>query len=366
MARNILFHRRGLLRQCGSLSAALLAAPAALGAPPPKVDDGATRLRRRALALHKKHVVFVIHDHNPIEPDVPRMSAGGVAGKLFNLGVDVDIEAGISASATRRTGWSKKILAALDDVDRLLANHQQRVTLVRTAEEIEGAKRAGKIAIMLGVEGGKLLEGNLELLKTFYDRGLRELQLRWAVPNQIVEDENLTYFGRQVVKECNRLGIIISLTHIPTPAFYDVIALTHKPPIVCHGVATVPGSGMSDLTDRKLKALVAHRGVVGIHFYTTYLGPQPTVQRVVQQVDYLANLVGIETIALGVDFFPTTGAWEKFQRDQGATNIQWAIPHIGEIAQVTEALLARNYPEPDIAKILGGNFLRVCREVFGK
>jgi len=365
MVGNLSFHRRDFLHQWGSLCGAVLAAPTAFGAPPPRGDNAVPQLRRRALALHKKHVVFVIHDHNPIEPDLPRMVAGGVAGKLFNLGIDVDVESGISASAPEREGWSKKTLAALDDVDTVLANHRQHMLIAGSADDILRAKQEGKIAIMLGVEGGKLLEGNLDLLKTFYDRGLRELQLRWAVPNQIVEDQNLTYFGRQVVKECNRLGIIISLTHIPTPAFFDVMALTLKPPIVCHGVASLPRNAINDLTDRKLKALAAHRGVVGIHFYTTYLGPQPNVERVVEQVDFMTNLVGIDTVALGVDFFPTTGAWAKFQRDQGTTNIQWAIPHIGEIARVTEALLARNYPEPDIAKILGGNFLRVCREVFG-
>ena len=343
-----------------------MAVPAAFGAPPEKTENKQTPLLQRALALHEEHVVFVIHDHNPIPPDLPRMLDGGVTGKLLNVGIDVDIELGIEASAVKREGWSKKCLVALDEIDQVLTSNRHHLVLARSAEDILRAKQQGKIAIMLGVEGGKLLEGKLKLLKIFYDRGLRELQLRWAVPNQIVEDQNLTYFGRQVVKECNQLGIIISLTHIPTPAFFDVISLTQRPPIVCHGVATVPNTAMRDLTDRKLKALATHRGVVGIHFYSSYLGAQPSVENVVQQVDYMVDLVGIETIALGVDFFPTTGAWAKFQRDQGTTDIQWAITHIGEIAQVTEALLARNYPEPDIAKILGGNFLRVCREVFGK
>ena len=357
--------RRALLQYGGALCGTAIVVPDAWCAPPVGVDDARQSLRERALQLHQKHVVFVIHDHNPIQPDLPRMLAGGVAGKLFNLGIDVDIEEGIAASASRRKGWSKKCFTALEDVEEILANNQQSLILARSADDILSAKGEGKVAVMLGVEGGKILEGKLELLQTFYDRGLRELQLRWAVPNQIVEDRSLTYFGRQVVKECNRLGIIISLTHIPDPAFFEVIALTRKPPIVCHGAATIPNTTMRDLTDRKLRALAALRGVVGIHFYSTYLGNQPSTEQVVQQIDYLANLVGIETVALGVDFFPTTGAWEKFQRDQGATNIQWAIPHIGEVAQVTEALLARNYPEPDIARILGGNFLRVCREVFG-
>ena len=138
------------------------------------------------------------------------------------------------------------------------------------------------------------------------------------------------------------------------------------PAIVCHGVATIAGRGFGDLSDGKVKALAAHRGVLGIHFYTTYLGPKPTIARVVEQVDHLANLVGIDTVSLGVDFFPSEGLWARLQHDQGTTDIAWAIPHIGEVVQLTEALLDRNYPETDIQKVLGGNFLRVCREVFGK
>ncbi len=120
----------------------------------------------------------------------------------------------------------------------------QHVLLATTAADLVRAEREGKVAILLGVEGGKLLEGRLDALKTFHDRGLRELQLRWAVPNQIVESSALTGFGRQVVRECNRLGIIISLTHCPTTAFFEVAEISDKPVIVCHSVANrTPGFG---------------------------------------------------------------------------------------------------------------------------
>ena len=106
--------------------------------------------------------------------------------------------------------------------------------------------------------------------------------------------------------------------------------------------------------------------MIGIHFYTSYLGSQPNIERVVEQIDYIANLVGIETIALGIDFFPTEGAWGEFQRSQGTKEVAWAIPDISHVYEVTEALTMRNYPDDDIKKILGGNFLRVCKDVFGK
>ena len=330
----------------------------------PPVDDEAASLRQRAMQLHRENVVWVIHDHRPIAPDIPLMLAGGVTGKIYNLGIDIDVEQGIAASAARREGWARQTMAALDQADGDIQADPQRVLLARSVDDILRAKREGKVAIMYGVEGGKLLEGKLELLKTFYDRGLRELQLRWAVPNQIVEEEDLTPFGRQVVRECERLGIIISLTHIPEPAFFQVVEMARKPPIVCHGTASIADWEQRDLTDRRLKALAALDGVLGIHFYRTYLGPEPSIDRVVEQVDHIANLVGIDTVGLGIDLFPTHGPWKQMQLDQNTPEIVWAISHIGEVVQVTEALLARNFPEEDIIKVLGGNFLRVAKEVF--
>jgi membrane dipeptidase len=105
--------------------------------------------------------------------------------------------------------------------------------------------------------------------------------------------------------------------------------------------------------------------VVGVHFYSSYLGRIPTVRQVADQVDSIAQVAGIETVALGCDFFPTEGAWGDFQRAQGAKEIAWAVPDIGQLIRVTEALLARRYAEDDVRKVLGGNFLRVCQDVFG-
>ena len=328
--------------------------------------DRAAALRQRALQLHREHVVWVMHDHRPIAPDVPLMLKGSVTGKIYNLGLDIDVEQGIAASAARREGWARRTMATLEEAEGAIRADPQHVLLARSVEDILRAKRQGKVAILFGVEGGKLLEGRLELLQTFYDRGLRELQLCWAVPNQIVEEQNLTAFGRQVVRECDRLGIIVSLTHISTPAFFEVLEMTRKPPIVCHGIASIPGWQAADLTDRKLKALASRKGLLGIHFYRSYLGSRPSVERVVEQVDHIANLVGIDTVGLGIDFFPTHGPWRKMQLDQNTREITWAIPHIGEVVRVTEALLARNFPEDDIIKVLGGNFLRVCKAVFGR
>lgn len=352
------------------LAGSLALGSAALSSRPAGGDDKPDRAaaqREHAHKLHRESVVIVVHDHNPIEPDLEKMLAGGVTAKVFQIGVDVDINGDFLASAPVRNNWSRRALATLDEVDRIAARNSDKLLLARTAADIVRAKRSGKVAIMLGVEGAKLLDGDVRTLDMFYKRGLRELQLRWGVPNQIVEKEDLTDFGRQVVQACNQLGIIISLTHIPAPAYAQVLELTKKPPIICHGAASRrPEDGPDMRGDRQLRALRDKGGVLSIHFYAAYLGSRPNVERVVDQVDYIAQVAGIDTVALGVDMFPTTGNWADFQRAQRSTQeIAWAIPDLSQFMDVTEALVMRGYSDGDVKKVLGENFLRVCRANFG-
>lgn len=309
----------------------------------------------KADELHRKSTVIVVHDHRPIAADVPLMLAGGVTAKVYQLGVDVEI--GREFRNSGRDGWARRTRTALNDAVQTIRNDPKRVVLALTADDIERAKRDGKVAIMLGVEGGKLLEGDLEQLREFHRLGLRELQLRWAVPNQIVEQDTLTDFGMAVVKECQRLGIIVDLTHIPEKAFFQTIELATKPLIVSHG------TGRGDLGEKRLKALADRHGVVGIHFYSSYLGRRPSVLQVLDHIDFVARTVGTDTIALGVDFFPTEGKWREFQEAQGTKDIAWAIPDMSHMREVTRGLVARSYSDRQIEGILGGNFLRVCKEV---
>jgi membrane dipeptidase len=164
---------------------------------------------------------------------------------------------------------------------------------------------------------------------------LRELQLTWAVPNQLVQAGLLTAFGKSVVKECNRLGLIVDLTHIPERAFYEVLEATDKPVIISHGAAK---SVRTDLDDKRLQAMAQTGGVIGIHFYSSYLGANPTVEAVVDHIDYISSLVGIDHVGLGVDFFPTEGAWRDFQVAQGTIDIAWAIEDMSQMPKVTETI----------------------------
>jgi membrane dipeptidase len=299
----------------------------------------------------------VIHDHNPVAPDVARMRAGGVTAKVYQVGVDVVIGKDFLATAGRPDGWERQARAALDEAKQAVAADPRHLLLALTAGDVIRAKKEDKTAILLGVEGGKLLEGKLDALERFHRLGLRELQIRWAVPNPLVEQDSLTEFGRAVVRECQRLGIIVDLTHMPEKAFWQVVEQATGPLIVSHGTGRELGQRVKAIADRK--------GVIGIHFYSSYLGVRPSVIQVLDAVDHLVERAGVGVVALGVDFFPTDGKWQDFQRAQGTQDIAWAIPSLAHLEEVTHGLVARNYTDEQIRAILGGNFLRVCREVFG-
>lgn len=344
--------RREFLQSCAA-GAFFAGAGEGRGRSPASEDENISR----AMELQKKYPVVVIHDHRPIADDIPKMEAGRVAAKLFNIGVDVDIGGMIQESGRRRQGWKQQTMKSMHEaLDEIKGT--QNAVLARTAHDVEVAHRQGKPAILLGVEGGKLLEGDIQSLDEFHALGLRELQLRWGVPNQIVEDQELTPFGVSVVRRCQELRIIIDLTHIPQQAFDQVMELAQTPVIVSHGTAAELGSS-------RVEAIAAKQGVIGIHFYSSYLGASPRLENALDAIDALAKQGGIETVALGIDFFPTDGPWREHQLAQGTKDISWAIPSIDHLPEVTAGLLGRGYQEEQIAAILGGNFLRVARSVFG-
>ena len=334
---------------------------------------------RRAISLHEQSIIILMHDHLPIADDITKMRTGGVTAKVYNLICDVEISRNFRATANQYEGWAKR---ALDEVNRSITEIESNdnVLLALTAEDIEKAKREGKIAILFGSEGGKLLEGELSLqkatddfvlpLRNFYRLGLRELQLTWAFENQLANSKGLTDFGKDVVKEMNRLGIIIDLTHIPKRAFDDVLALTKHPVIISHCAAKAVSA---DLSDEQIRAIAQNGGVLGLHFYSTYMAKRLAngtvakdigVSDLVDHIDYIANLVGIDHVGLGADFFPTYGEWAEFQKAQGTYNIKWVIEDKSAMPDVTRELVFRGYSDSEIRKILGLNFLRICHIVF--
>jgi membrane dipeptidase len=291
------------------------------------------------------------------------MIAGGVTAKVYQVTLDVDIAAGYEASRAQTEGWLRLATSGMENALHEIEVHHEHCILAKKANDILQAKEGGHVAIFIGAEGARWLEGTLEPLHLFHRLGLRELQLTWSFPNPLVPDGQLSSFGREVVSECEQLGIIIDLTHIEEEAFYQVIDLTRQPVIVSHGASR---SVTMDLDDDRIRALASAGGVLGIHFYRTYLGSNPNAEEVFRQIDYVAGLVGIDYVALGVDLFPTGGRWRDFQIAQGITDLRWAVKDLSEMPKITRCLVEHGYSEEDVRKVLGYNFLRVCREVFGE
>ncbi|MBM3262084.1 MAG: membrane dipeptidase [candidate division Zixibacteria bacterium] len=316
-------------------------------------------LSPRARAIHDASTIVVMHDHRPVAEDAPRMIVGGVTAKVYMVGVDVDIGPDFMASAAIRDGWSVRARAEIETTLAVISADPHLVS-ANSAANIRRAKADGKAAIVLGVEGGKLLEGHLSWVKEFYDTGLRQFQLCWAVPNQLVETDHLTDFGKTVVKECDRLGLIVDLTHFRERAFYEVMEIVERPPIVSHGAG-----GTDGLDDRRIEAIAAKGGMIGIHFYSSYLGPSPTVNHVVQAIQYLTARVDIRHVGFGIDFFPTKGPWRDFQHGQGTTDVSWAIPDLSHMPLVTQSLVENGYTDTQISGLLGGHFLDLMERVAG-
>jgi membrane dipeptidase len=167
------------------------------------------------------------------------------------------------------------------------------------------------------------------------------------------------------------MGIVVDLTHLEPKAFYEALDETSRPAIVSHCAAA---GVTTDLPDDMIRGVAEGGGVLGLHFYRTYLlqpsarfdaGAEPSVADLLDQVDYLAALVGIDYIGLGGDFFPRSGRWREFQQAQGVQRMSWAIPDLGHLPAVLSAMDERGYSKGEIAKMAGENFLRVCSEVFG-
>ena len=294
------------------------------------------------------------------------MLVGGVTSIVYKLTADVEISGDIQASAKKYDGFTRWALKAMDDALSDI-NNKEKSVLALTTSDIEAAKKEDKVAIMLGNEGGKLLEGELSLLRMFYRLGLREMQLTWAVPNQICsrrKGEGLSEFGKDVVLEMNRLGMVIDASHIAPMAFTDLLETSRDPIIISHGKI-----GKEYSVEQQI-AMAEKGGVLGVHFYYTYLSKEGKehidIEDLLDQIDISVQTLGINHVGLGADFFPSDGLWADLQHAQGTFNIEWAISDVSKIFEVTNGLVRRGYSDYEIEKILGSNFLGLCKRVFGE
>ncbi|MBM3775452.1 MAG: hypothetical protein FJW37_09855, partial [Acidobacteria bacterium] len=277
----------------------------------------------RALALYRRSLVITAHDHCAHPGDFREMEAAGITARTIKPIADGVYWVGMQRFRIEEpvNGWFARGQRALDLLDRRVEEGRGKIITVRKAEDIRRAKREKKLAVVYSFEGARPLEGRIDTLKAFYDRGLRELQLYWAVPSPLKNsDGTLSEFGLSVIREMNRLGMLIDLSHMSDAAFGQALRTTAQPVVVSHcGVAAaagVPARGTDQLSDETIRQIAANGGAICLHFYEGYIRPRhgqhATVVDLVDHMDHIRKLVGIDSIALGVDWFPEKG-WRWIQ-----------------------------------------------------
>jgi membrane dipeptidase len=324
--------------------------------------------------------------------DIPRMREGGVGAIFFAHWVPINIT---GSKATRRA------LDLLDATLEQIGRHSDDLMLATCSEDVRAARAQGKIAVLLGVEGGHAIDNNLNVLRDFFARGVRYMTLThnaatdWAdSSNQAPRHQGLTDFGREVILEMNRLGMMVDLSHVSDQTFYDVLEISRAPVIASHSCCRAICNAPRNLSDDMIKALAAHGGVMHITFHNAFLSQQYADATQSPDSDLRPNLDSIEEkygenearkLAEGQrlsDAFTRAGKlpevnWEKIvDHIEHATTLA-GTAHVGlgsdfdgafmplgmedasKLPGITESLLRRGHAESDVRSMLGENTLRI-------
>jgi membrane dipeptidase len=328
--------------------------------------------------------------------DIPRMREGGLGAIFFSIWIPSKIT---GPDAVRRA--LEQLHAVRDQVHQ----HANDLLLATTAAEIREAHKQGKIAVLLGVEGGHMINSNLEALRSYASLGVRYMTLthsgncEWADSSTDKQVHNgLTDFGKDVIREMNRLGVMVDVSHISDKTFRDVLEVSKAPVIASHSSCRAICSHPRNMTDEMMRALAAKNGVIQINYHVGFLsqefrdaekadpqlneaiaaevnrrcgdkegcqliegdritreyveqGKLPRVDwtKILEHIDHAVKVAGIDHVGLGSDF-------------DGA-NMPFGMEDATKLPKITEALLQKGYAESDVRKILGENTLRVMTDV---
>ena len=340
----------------------------------------------------------------PIEERIDRLHAGGVIDMHFDLPMDLyekrdrrnvleteflpEFEAGNVAVVGAAIYIEDRYLpqnglrVALDQVARLYAETavSGRFAICKNCLEIQAAAETGKIAFLITMEGVEPLGTDLNQLRVFYELGVRSIGLTHARTNSAGHGgifavsgsprEGLTGFGREVVRECETLGVIIDLAHINPAGFGEILSITTKPPIVSHTNIRRYYDIERNISDEQIKMIGGRGGVIGVN--SILVSPreeESTMDRYVDHIEHVANLIGIDGVGIGFDFFEFIyQQWPESRQKELAA--KFATPHFirdltnhSHARNLTRRLIERGLSDDDIEKILRGNWLRIFKEL---
>lgn len=331
-----------------------------------------------------------------------KAKAGNLGAEFFSIWVDPE---------TNQGSFAKHTFDLIDSVYEQAARHPDRMMMAYSVEDIRRAHQQKKLAALMGIEGGHSIENDIRLLRDYYRLGVRYMTLSWSNTNEwadssgdindpkIAHHNGLTDFGKQVVLEMNHLGMMVDISHVADKTFWDVIATTKAPVIASHSSARALTNAPRNMTDDMLRAVAKNGGVVQVNFYSAFLDQsflnasnaqkpaqeaavkdyiekrkaegqsvsyvevdrinrewtakisRPPLKSLIDHIDHVSKIAGIDHVGLGSDFDGVSGATPE------------GIDSAADLPKITQALLDRGYSSEDIKKILGGNLLRVFGEV---
>ncbi len=382
-------------------------------------------LRERAARIHREAIVIDTHNDvtsaiidegfdlgmNGIGPDgklkthtdLRRMKAGGLDAQFFAVYVGREY---VNRRAEEGGGAARRALDMIDVVYEQVRRHPNELEMAFSANDIRQVARKGKIASLMGIEGGHAIEDSLGALRMFYRLGIRYMTLthtntnNWAdaegdASNARIKKHNgLTDFGRQVVREMNRLGMMVDISHVADKTFFDVIETTRAPVIASHSSARALAPHTRNVTDDILRAVAKNGGVVMVNFYDGFIDPKKAdvtlraramseelrekypndparvteetrkwraanavqgktpLKVLIDHFDHIIKTAGIDHVGMGADLdgIPLDGTPEE-------------LDDVSRLPVITYELLKRGYSETDVKKILGENLLRVMAQV---
>jgi len=328
----------------------------------------------KAWEIHKKAIIIdgcVLPLFNP--DSVQRMMDGGLTGACVTVP---------SIDSSKPIPGFRSALEHIADRHHWIEQNSDKTLLASNATDIEKAKREGKVAIILANQNADIIEGNLRFLNIFHNLGVKICQLTYNYKNEIGDgayertDGGLSNFGIDVVKEMNRLNMLIDLSHVGKSTTKETLELSKDPVITSHANIKSLCDHARNKTDEQIKALAEKGGLMGITvfatFYKTKDNTQPTIENLVDCIEYVVDLVGINHVGIGTDLdeYMTKQRWASYRRTFSKFVTPEApyvrgLENVESYFNLTKGLVARGYSEQEIMKILGGNFLRIFKEVCG-
>ncbi|MFA6542736.1 MAG: dipeptidase, partial [Bacteroidota bacterium] len=287
------------------------------------------------------------------QSDIPRFRDGGIDAQMISLWADPSIQT--------MTPYQRVIQMA-DTFQAQISRNPSSIVQARTVDDIIAAHNEGKIAGIYGVEGGHSIENDLGKLTALYDLGMRYMTITWnnstawATSAQDAQSstKGLSDFGKQVIRTMDSLGVIIDVSHTGIKTIDDILAVTKNPVIASHSGVRALRDHYRNLSDDQIIKIANTGGVIGVVFYTAFLSSanssSVTVNNVIQHIDYIKNLVGIDYIAIGADY-------------DGGITAPVGLNDVSKMPALTLALLQHGYTPADVRKILGENYLRVFKTV---